>query len=169
MRRPTRRRLTEAEGWVIALSLPAVLFAAVACYAAAAGCYAIWMNCFSVVEPQTWLTKTMFFAAKLVPFAFPTYAVFALAGLAVLYRAGARPLERWLWIGPALFVAALHAACVVFAWTALPQRQLHPTALFDAAALGLGYAYALLVYLAVRWVARRYALYASRRRASSRW
>jgi hypothetical protein len=149
----------EAEGWVVALCLPPIAFAAIACYAAAAGCYALFMNCFSVVQPESWLTGTMFFAAKLAPFGFPTAAMFAVAGLVVLFRSGAERLRRWLWIGPVLFAAALHVACVAFAWTALPQRQIQPTALFDVVALVLAYAYAALVWLAQ----------ASRRRASSRW
>jgi hypothetical protein len=144
---------------VIALCLPAVLFAAVACYAAAAGCYALFMNCFSVVQPDSWLTAAMFYAAKLAPFGFPTAALFGVAGLALLYRSGAERLRVWLWIGPMLFAAALHLACVAFAWTALPQRQIHPTLRFDIVALALAYAYAALVWLAQ----------ASRRRASSRW
>ena len=110
----------------------------------------------------------MFFAAKLVPFAFPTWALFALAGYVALYRSGAEPLRRWLWLAPALFVVALHAACVLFAWTALPHRRLQPDLNFDVVGLAFAYGYAALVHVALRALARRRAAHASRRWASSR-
>ena len=163
-----RRRLKQTEAWAIALTVPAVVFAAIACYSAAAGCYALFMNCFSVVEPDTALTRTMFFAAKLAPFAFPIAALFALAGYVALYRSGAELLRRWLWLAPALFVAALHAACVFFAWTALPHRRLQPTLEFDLVGLAFAYGYAALVHVALRALARRREAHASRRWASSR-
>ena len=139
---------------MIALCLPAGLMGAIACYSAAAGCYADWMNCFSVVQPESWTTRVMFLAAKLVPFVFPTYGLFALAGIGFVLRHGARQLERWLWLGPALFVAALHAACVVFAWTALPSRRLQPTAGFDGIALMLAYLYTGLAHRMLRSLTR---------------
>ena len=163
-----RRRLKETEAWAIALAVPAVVFAAIACYSAAAGCYALFMNCFSVVEPDTAVTRTMFFAAKLAPFAFPIAALFALAGYVALYRSGAEPLRRWLWLAPAPFVAALHAACVLFAWTALPQRRIQPTLEFDAVALAFAYGYAALVHVALEALKRRREAQSSRRWASSR-
>lgn len=164
-----KRRLTERDAWAIALGLPAAIFAAVACYSAAAGCYSVWMNCFSVVQPDGPLTRAMFFAARLAPFAFSTWALFAVAGYAALYRAGTKPLQRWLWIAPALFVLALHLACVGFAWTALPQRRITPTPGFDGGALAVAYGYAGLVALGLRWLSHRFAHQVSRRWASSRW
>lgn len=163
-----RRRLRETEVWAIALGVPGAVFASIACYSAAAGCYPLWMNCFSVVEPDTAVTRAMFFAAKLVPFAFPTWALFALAGYVALRRSGAEPLQRWLWLAPPLFVVALHSACVLFAWTALPQRQIRPTLGFDAIALAWAYGYAALVHFALRAFMRRSRAHASRRWASSR-
>lgn len=163
-----RRRLKEAEIWAIALGLPGAVFAAIACYSAAAGCYSLWMNCFSVVEPDTAVTRAMFFAAKLSPFAFPAWVPFALAGYLALYRSGAEPLRRALWVAPALFVVALHAACVLFAWTALPHRRIEPTLRFDAIALAFAYGYAALVHFALRALARWSEAHASRRWASSR-
>ncbi len=135
--------------------LPGLALAALAGYSAGAGCYALTMNCFSVVAPDDSLTRVLFSVAAFVPFGAPAYLPVAATGLASLRRGGQPALERWLWLAPVLYVATVHAACVLFANAVLPERRVHADLRFDALVLAAGYAYVALARLAMPFIVRK--------------
>jgi hypothetical protein len=155
--------VNEETYWAVALSLPGLALAAATGYATGAGCYAPNMNCFSIVVPDDSVTRALFATAALLPFALPSYVPIAAAGLGLLWRRGTRALERALWLGPPLYAAVLHAACVWFAGAVLPERRVTPTTRFDFWAVALGSAYVALA------AAMKPALAAFIRRRNPRW
>ena len=133
--------------WAVALCLPGLALASATGYATGAGCYAVTMNCFSVVVPDDAMTRVLFATAALLPFALPSYVPIAAAGVALLWTRGARALERALWLGPPLYAAVLHAACVLFAGAVLPERRVTPTTRFDLWVLAVGAGWVALAAL----------------------
>lgn len=130
--------MNEESYWAVALSLPGLVLFSVTGYATGAGCYALNMNCFSVVVPDDTLTRFLFATARVLPFALSCSVPLGMAGLALLWRRGARALERVVWLGPPLYTALLHASCVWLAGAVLPQRRVTPDVRFDLVTLGLG-------------------------------
>jgi len=128
--------------------LPGLVLAALAGYSAGAGCYALTMNCFSVVVPDDSLTRALFAVAAFVPFGAPAYVPVAATALAALRRGGEPAIERWLWVAPVLYVATVHAACILFGSAVLPQRRVQPDLRFDGLVLAASYAYVALTRLA---------------------
>jgi hypothetical protein len=147
--------LTERHYAQLTVLLPGIALALLTSYATGAGCYAVYMNCFSIVVPDDSLTRALFALAAFAPFGAPAYLPVALAGLATLRRGGELALERWLWLGPPLYVALVHAACVLFANAVLPERRIHPDLRFDALVLAAGYAYVGLTRLGKLVMVRR--------------
>jgi hypothetical protein len=142
--------MSERHFWQIAVTLPALVGAALASDAAAAGCYSAWMNCFSIVEANTVSSRAMFWTARFLPYALPAYGPVALALLIVLARSGPAAARRFAWALPLVFSAGVSLACPVFASWVLPARQLAPTLELTLGTLAGGYAYVALAQLAKR-------------------
>jgi len=100
-------------------------------------------------------TRRAFAVAAFVPFGAPAYVPVAATALAALRRGGEPAIERWLWVAPVLYVATVHAACILFGSAVLPPRRLQPDLRFDGLVLAASYAYVALTRLAKPIVVRK--------------